>query len=117
MKISEKIQYLRKEQGMSQDKLAESLNISRQAISKWESGQNYPDIENLKILSKLFNITIDQLVHDELSVEVNKKEEDNDYKYIVVGMFIGTALGIASGNYLLGLAGGLIGLAYVFIKK
>lgn len=118
MKISEKIQHLRKTNNMSQDKLAESLNVSRQAISKWESGQNYPDIENIKLLSKLFEISIDQLVHDDLTIEKeNKKPERNDMIYVVVGMVVGMALGIVSGNYMLGTVGGLLGLAYAFVKK
>lgn len=117
MKIAEKIQYLRKTSNMSQDKLAESLNVSRQAISKWESGQNYPDIENIKLLSKLFDISIDQLVHDDLGVEKqNKKPVSNDLIYVLVGMVIGMALGVVSGNYMLVTAGGFVGLAYAILK-
>jgi transcriptional regulator with XRE-family HTH domain len=118
MKISEKILYLRKAHNMSQDKLATSLNVSRQAISKWESGQNYPDLENIKLLSRLFDKSIDELVHDELSIDDSEsKEKSNDLIYVVVGMAVGLALSFITGNYMLSAAGGLLGLAYAFVKK
>lgn len=118
MKISEKILYLRKAHGMSQDKLAESLNISRQAISKWESGQNYPDLENIKLLSKLFDKTIEELVYDDISIDNTISKPDvNNSVYIIVGMLVGMAFSFLTGNYMLSLAGGLIGLAYTLIKK
>lgn len=64
MKFQEKLQVLRKEKGMSQEKLAEIIGISRQAVAKWEVGQSTPDLQNLIILSELFMISIDKLVKD-----------------------------------------------------
>lgn len=64
MKFNEKLQKLRKEKGMSQEGLAEVLGVSRQAISKWESGQSYPEMDNLITLSELFGVTIDSLIKD-----------------------------------------------------
>ncbi len=64
MKFHEKLQKLRKEKGMSQESLAEILNVSRQAISKWESGQSYPEMDKLIALSEMFSITLDNLVKD-----------------------------------------------------
>jgi len=64
MKFNEKLQKLRKEKGMSQENLAEILDVSRQAISKWESGQSYPEMEKLIALSNLFSVTLDSLVKD-----------------------------------------------------
>lgn len=79
MKFNEKLQKLRKEKGLSQESLAEILNVSRQAISKWESGQSYPETENLIILSGIFGVTIDRLIKDgELETdEVDNKNEIN----------------------------------------
>lgn len=64
MIFSEKLVVLRKNKGMTQDALAEKLNVSRQAVAKWESGQAYPDISNLIQISDLMNVTVDYLVRD-----------------------------------------------------
>ena len=64
MIFSEKLQILRKNKGLTQEVLAEKLNVSRQAVAKWESGQAYPDISNLIQISNLFNVTVDYLVRD-----------------------------------------------------
>ena len=52
---------LRKQKGWSQDELAENLDLSRQAISKWENGTSKPDIDNIKRISKVFDVGIDEL--------------------------------------------------------
>ncbi len=88
MKFSEKLQSLRKGKGLSQEKLAELLDVSRQAVSKWESGQTYPEIEKLIILCDLFEITLDELVRDRGSMvndtvikEINLEDKSsNEYE-------------------------------------
>lgn len=65
MKLSEKIISLRKNCGYSQEELAEKLNISRQAVSRWESGTAMPDANNILQISKLFGVTADYLLNDE----------------------------------------------------
>ena len=62
MEFNEKLQELRKQKGITQEELAESLYVSRTAISKWESGRGYPNIESLKAIAKFFSITIDDLL-------------------------------------------------------
>ena len=64
MIFSEKLSILRKNKGLTQELLAEKLNVSRQAVAKWESGQAYPDISNLIQISNLMNVTVDYLVRD-----------------------------------------------------
>ena len=64
MKFNEKLQKMRKEKGLSQEALAEMLNVSRQAISKWESGQAYPETDKLIIVSEIFGVTVDSLLKD-----------------------------------------------------
>ena len=73
--FSEKLYELRKENGFSQEELAEKLNVARQTISKWETGMTVPDTNNLIELSKIFGISIDDLVgkKDEEVIEDNKK--------------------------------------------
>ncbi len=65
MVMQEKLVQLRKEKGLTQIELAEALDVSRQAVSKWESGGALPATENLIFLSKLYGVTIDYLVNDE----------------------------------------------------
>lgn len=72
MKLSEKIQLLRKKHGYSQENLAELCNVSRQCISKWEADIALPAIDKLLILSSLFQVSIDVLVKDTLEVDSKK---------------------------------------------
>lgn len=65
MKLNEKILTLRKKMGLSQEELAEKLNVSRQAVSRWEVGSAQPDASNVLQLSKLFGVTADYLLNDE----------------------------------------------------
>ena len=69
MKLSEKIVRLRKARGMSQEALAEQLNVSRQAVSRWEVGSALPDAGNVLQLSRLFGVTADYLLDDEYTGE------------------------------------------------
>ena len=78
MEFNEKLQALRKQKGLTQEELAEKLYVSRTAVSKWESGRGYPNIDSLKAISKFFGITIDELMSgDEL---LNIAEEDTKFK-------------------------------------
>ena len=65
MKLHDKLLKLRKEKGMTQEELAEKLNVSRQAISRWEMGTALPDTENVLQLSKLYGVSTDYLLHDD----------------------------------------------------
>lgn len=67
MKLSDKITTLRKSKGWSQEDLAEQLDVSRQAISRWENGTALPDANNILQLSKLFNVTTDYLLNEDYS--------------------------------------------------
>ena len=64
MTLGEKIQALRKQHRMSQEQLADALNISRQAVSKWETNESQPDIDRLTEISSLFNVSTDYLIMD-----------------------------------------------------
>ena len=65
MKLPDKIIKLRKATGISQEELAEQLNVSRQAISRWENGSALPDAQNILQISKLFGVTADYLLNDD----------------------------------------------------
>ena len=76
MDFSEKIRDIRKKQGLSQEQLAEKIGVSRQAITKWETGKGLPDMENMIIMSEIFKTTIDELI----SSDVPGKEEAKVYQ-------------------------------------
>lgn len=62
MKFNEKLCVIRKSRGLSQEELGFELQVSRQTVSKWESGQSYPDFQRLVLLSDYFDMTLDELV-------------------------------------------------------
>ena len=74
MEFNEKLQELRKNKGLTQEELAEALYASRTAISKWESGRGYPNIDSLKEISKFFSVTIDELLSGEKLLSIAEKE-------------------------------------------
>ena len=80
MEFNEKLQELRKQKGFTQEELAQELFVSRTAVSKWESGRGYPNIDSLKAISKFFGVTVDELLSGEelltISEEDSKKREN-----------------------------------------
>ena len=83
MALSEKLYELRKKSGLSQEQLAEQLGVSRQAISKWESGKSVPESDTLVSISQYFNVTLDYLMKDNIptSEATNKAEESQTKPY------------------------------------
>ncbi len=75
MSLADKLVYLRKQKGLTQVELAETLNVSRQAISRWEVGVAIPSTDNLRILGDLYEVPIDYLLNDEVENITKKKEE------------------------------------------
>ena len=80
MEFNKKLQELRKQKGLTQEELSEKLYVSRTAISKWESGRGYPNIESLKAIAKLFSVTVDELLSTDEMLTI--AEEDNKRKEI-----------------------------------
>ena len=78
MEFNEKLQELRKQKGLTQEELAQSLYVSRTAISKWESGRGYPNIDSLKAIAKFFGVTVDELLSGEELLTI--AEEDTRQK-------------------------------------
>ena len=104
MKFNEKLIALRKKEGLSQEELGYKLNVTRQTVSKWELGQTTPEMDKLSEMSKIFNISVDQLINDsEIKEDINmdqinnkiedqpiqeKTERNNKIIYILVGILI-----------------------------
>lgn len=89
MEFNKKLQELRKQKGLSQEELAKELYVSRTAISKWESGRGYPNIDSLKAIAKFFKITIDELLSSEelLSLaEQSTKQKENHFLDLIFGL-------------------------------
>lgn len=90
MTISDRIRNLRKSSGISQEELADKLNISRQSISKWESGQSVPDIEKIVLLSNYFHTTTDYIIKG--THQASEKMKHPRLGAATMGVIIGTAL-------------------------
>ena len=89
MEFNEKLQELRKHKGLTQEELAELLFVSRTAVSKWESGRGYPNIDSLKAIARFFGVTIDELLSgDELLTIAEKDTErkENHIRDLVFGL-------------------------------
>ena len=89
MEFHEKLQELRKQKGLTQEELAELLYVSRTAVSKWESGRGYPNIDSLKAIAAFFSVTIDELLSggEMLSVaEKDRKEKEAGVRALLFGL-------------------------------
>lgn len=75
MEFNEKLRELRKSRSLTQEELAEALFVSRTAISKWESGRGYPNLDSLKAISRYFSVSIDELICSEELITAAKDEE------------------------------------------
>lgn len=86
MIFADKLIRLRKKAGWSQEELAARLDVSRQSVSKWESAQSIPDLEKIVRLSKLFGVTTDYLLKDEMTDEEMPKESSKESEVRYVSM-------------------------------
>lgn len=97
MSIADRIQTLRKSKGISQEELADKIGVSRQAVSKWESGQSAPDIEKIILLSEFFGVTTDFLLKGIKPVAEETKSKPDARIFALAGTainFIGLVVAI-----------------------
>ena len=90
MEFNEKLQELRKRKSITQEELAEALYISRTAISKWESGRGYPNIDSLRAISKYFAVSLDELLSSDEVITIAEEDNRQKEKHIrdlVFGLF------------------------------
>lgn len=94
MEIGQQIIRYRKQQALSQEKLAEKVYVSRQSISNWENDKTYPDIHSLLLLSQIFQVSLDQLIKGDIEkmkytiTQVDKKNFKRDTKVMVTLMIL-----------------------------
>ncbi len=144
MTLGEKIKNYRQKLGLSQEQFAEKINVSRQAITKWENDSGIPDIDNLILLSKVMGVSLDELVMGEKDNDISdiqrsvinqRNRNCTLYLFAVIGFsftwfcwFISLLLNVADGNIittvlsginttLLGLPIGLFSRKYFIAKK
>ncbi|MDF2609674.1 MAG: transcriptional regulator, family [Lachnospiraceae bacterium] len=135
MTIGEKILKLRTKDGLSQGTLAEFLDVSRQSISKWETGQAKPDVDKIVKLSEIFHVTVDYLVKDndnledeqeipayEQNIITNEVEKDRDkipgYFLMAVGLLlVGISFIFTVYAALLGIIVLIIGIEWLVVKN
>ncbi len=89
MEFNEKLQELRKDRGLTQEELAQELFVSRTAVSKWESGRGYPNIDSLKEISRFFGVSIDELICPKeiiTAAENEKREAIGKYTALICGL-------------------------------
>jgi len=89
MNISDRIQYLRKQKGFSQEELADKVGVSRQAVSKWESEQSTPDLDKIITMSELFGVTTDYILKGIEPVSTTNKKT-------IYSLYLGFAITFAT---------------------
>ena len=95
MELNEKLQQLRKQKGLTQEDLAQALFVSRTAVSKWESGRGYPNIDSLKAIGKFFGVSVDELLSGEellTLAEVDHKQKRSNLCDLLFGLLDLSAL-------------------------
>jgi len=89
MEFNQKLQILRRQKGLTQEELAQAIYVSRTAISKWESGRGYPNIDSLKALSRFFCVSIDELLSGEevLAIaEADHQQKERNFCDLIFGL-------------------------------
>ena len=89
MEFNQKLQELRKKKGLTQEELAKNLYVSRTAISKWELGRGYPNIDSLNAIAKFFSVTVDELLStDEVLTlaEEDSKRKEKHFRDLAYGL-------------------------------
>ena len=89
MELNEKLQLLRKQKGLTQEQLAQALYVSRTAISKWESGRGYPNIDSLKAIARYFSVSVDDLLSETETPDAARADEcrrDSRFHGLIFGL-------------------------------
>ena len=89
MEFNQKLQQLRHSKGLTQEELAEKLFVSRTAVSKWESGRGYPNLDSLKEIANIFSVTVDELLksNELLTIaEEDGKQKSKSLRTVVFGL-------------------------------
>lgn len=129
MNLGSQLKKLRESKSFSQEDVARKVGVTRQAVYKWESNKSYPDIDNLILLSELYEVTIDELIKGSEGArkELDKKDKDecedddeeNDFGFFIgiALIFIGIFIGIEGISLFITILGMMIMVFYSDVKK
>ncbi|WP_306437945.1 helix-turn-helix transcriptional regulator [Priestia megaterium] len=124
--MGNQLQRLREAKNMSREELAQQINVSRQAVYKWENNKGYPDIQNLLRLSEIYETTIDELIKNDPTLQrkvdnnQDESKELDDEEMLNPGFYIGIViifLGIALGNLIVSTFLNIIGTLIICFYK
>lgn len=112
MELGNVISTKRKERGLSQEQLAQEINVARQTISKWELNETLPDIESLRKLAIFLEFSIDS------ALDIDVDDDDDNMEWMIIGFaIIGNMITIFFDNAMFGVAMPFIGLGIYFVLK
>ncbi|MEB9857282.1 helix-turn-helix transcriptional regulator, partial [Bacillus cereus] len=129
MNLGSQLKKFRESKSFSQEDVARKVGVTRQAVYKWESNKSYPDIDNLILLSELYEVTIDELIKGsgDAREELDKKDKDeceddedeNDFGFFIgiILIFIGIFIGIEGISLFITILGMLMMVFYSDVKK
>ncbi|WP_089607972.1 helix-turn-helix domain-containing protein [Bacillus cereus] len=129
MNLGSQLKRFRESKSFSQEDVARKVGVTRQAVYKWESNKSYPDIDNLILLSELYEVTIDELIKgsEDAREELDKKDknecedddDENDFGFFIgiVLIFVGIFIGIEGISLFITILGMLIMVFYSDLKK
>ncbi|MED0963280.1 MULTISPECIES: helix-turn-helix domain-containing protein [Bacillus cereus group] len=129
MNLGSQLKRFRESKSFSQEDVARKVGVTRQAVYKWESNKSYPDIDNLILLSELYEVTIDELIKGsgDAREELDKKDKDeceddddeNDFGFFIgiALIFIGIFIGIEGISLFITILGMMIMVFYSDVKK
>ncbi|AJI26274.1 helix-turn-helix transcriptional regulator (plasmid) [Bacillus cereus] len=129
MNLGSQLKRFRESKSFSQEDVARKVGVTRQAVYKWESNKSYPDIDNLILLSELYEVTIDELIKgsEDAREELDKKDknecedddDENDFGFFIgiVLIFVGIFIGIEGISLFITILGMLIMIFYSDVKK
>lgn len=102
MELAHQVRRFRQERGLSQDELADAVFVTRQTVSNWENDKTYPDVQSLVLLSRLFDVSIDELIQgDVVTMRRTMAEDARKMRWLAVAMVVTLGLAIA---FFIGLA-------------
>lgn len=128
MEFSEKLQLLRAAKGISQEKLAEEIGVSRQLVEDWEEGEELPDMHSLMAVSDYFNISLDELLRDRINLrtlehlgffehEIETNEKDGlENSFLIIGMIL-MMIGLIFNHLMIGIVCGGISVGLYYLIK
>jgi transcriptional regulator with XRE-family HTH domain len=129
MNLGSQLKWFRQSKNFSQEDVAQKVGVTRQAVYKWENNKSYPDIDNLILLSELYEVTIDELIKesenasenlDKKKIRMNmRKDDENDFGFFIgiVLIFIGIFIKIEEVSLFITILGMLIITFYSDVKK